>query len=420
MPTIAKNKQLNKGTAWRERRLFQRQQTKKNKICLKIGILIDRFNVGGVEKIAIEEVRAFRQMGINAILVVLSRKAIVKGAYQDLLAGIPIEYLEDRLPGFLKLSFKMPFFSFFSFFHIWYPFFLPLAVKKKEYDLLLSHNTFASFTALALSVRRAIPYAVFVYDPIGYIIKKAYPRGPIKWLRGFFRLVANILDKLIINRAEAVFVNGDLHYHYLKRIINDGSKLFYLPLGRAFSPKTPAFRGDYILTVTAWKQGKELELLLAILKKVKKARLVVAGEWIHPHYREKIRRIIAELKLSKRVKIVGPVKEQELNELYLKARVAVIVNNERGFGLPALEAAASGCPFIIPSECGVARYFEDKEDGFYFTYGDKEALARYLRRILGDERLAYTLGQHGWQKVKKNYSWRQHVRAILSRLKKQL
>lgn len=389
---------------------------KKRKV--KIGVLIDRFNVGGVEKIAIEEVHAFRDMGINAVLVVLSKKAIVEGAFKDLLTGIPIEYLEDRLPYFLKFSFKIPFFSFFSFFHISYPFFLPWVIKKKEYDILLSHNTYTSFTALTISKWKAIPYAIFVYDPIGYIIKKAYPHGPIKWVREFLLFIANALDKLIVNRAKVVFVNGDLHYSYLKKIMYDNSKLVILPLGHDFSRKTPDFRGDYILTVTAWKYGKGLEMLLDVLKEINNAHLVVAGKWLHNQYRKKIDRMITELKLLDRVKIIGGVDEKYLNQLYNKARVTVIVNNERGFGMSALEAAANGCTFVIPNECGVARYFENEKDGFYFRYGDRTLLKNYIIQLLNNERLAYNMGQHAWQVVKANYSWNKHAEVILFRLKK--
>ena len=65
---------------------------------MKIGVLIDRLNVGGVEKIAIEEVRALIEAGHDAYLVVLRRKAVVENAFPDLLKDVPVIYLDDRLP----------------------------------------------------------------------------------------------------------------------------------------------------------------------------------------------------------------------------------------------------------------------------------------------------------------------------------
>jgi glycosyltransferase involved in cell wall biosynthesis len=385
---------------------------------MRIGVLIDRLNVGGVEKVAIEEVRAFRDAGIDATLIVLSKKTVAKDAFKDLLVGIPIDYLDNRLPFFLKVSFKIPFFSFFSFFHISYPFLLPWFIKKKEYGILLSHNTYTSFTALTVSLWRAIPYAIFVYDPIEYIIRKAYRHGPIKWMSRPLCFVANSLDRLILNQAKLVFVNGTLHHNHLKKIMANDSKLVILPLGHDVSQKTPGIRGDYVLTATAWKQGKELETLLEVMKEIKGARLVVAGKWLPDQYREKIDRMITDLNLSDRVEIVGEIDEKHLNHLYSKARVTVIVNNERGFGMPALEAAANGCTFVIPNECGVTRYFENKKDGFYFEYGNKDELRNYIIQLMSNERLAYRMGQHALQRVKENYSWKQHTEIVLKYINK--
>ena len=81
---------------------------------MKIGILIDRLNVGGVEKIAIEQVRSLREEKVDAYLVILRRKAVVSNAFPELLKKIPIIYLDDRLPEILRFSFKFPVFYFFS------------------------------------------------------------------------------------------------------------------------------------------------------------------------------------------------------------------------------------------------------------------------------------------------------------------
>lgn len=385
---------------------------------MKIGVLIDRLNVGGVEKIAIEQVRALRELGEDAVLVVLSRKAVVEGAFSDLLADIPIEYLEDRLPWFFRFSFKIPFFSFFAFFHLSYPFLIPIVVKKREYDFILSHNTYTSFTALALSKINSIPYIVYIHDPISYIIKKAYPKGPIKWMSVLFVALANILDNLIVLNARFVFTQGDLHYDHLKKILGSAEKLVILTPGHDYVEQLPSFRGEYILAVTAWKEGKELEKLLYLVSEINNARLKIVGKWIHNEYRKKIDVLISKLNLFERVEIIGETTEEKLNSFYREARVVVIINNERGLGMPALEGASNGCTFIIPSECGVARYFKDKEDGFYFTYGDIGTVKQYLEMLLNNERLAYNMGKHGWETVKESYSWRKHVDVILSCMKK--
>lgn len=379
---------------------------------MKVGILIDRLNVGGVEKIAIEEVKALRNLNIDAILVVLARKAVVGNAFEDLRKDIPVVYLDDRLPNFLKFSFKIPFFYFFSSFHLSYPFLIPFVVKKGEFDFIISHNTYTSFTAITLSRFKKIPYAIYVWDPILYIISKAYTKGPIKRLNFVLNNISKFVDRLIINNAEVVLVSGALHAKYIKKL-SSKKKIIFLPPGHSILSKIPKKRGNYIFAATAWKEGKGLEELLKIIVRIKGIKLKIAGRWIHENYKNNILTLIKKLNIGSRVRVYGEVSEENLNKFYSKARVTVSINNERGFGLAALEAASNGCTFIITEDSGATRYFKKNEDGFYFKYGDIGSLEKYILKLTSDENLAYRMGKHAWETVKNNYTWQKHARELI-------
>src|SRR3989344_2904303 len=92
------------------------------------GIMLDALHAGGVEKIALNQTRALRKINPNTTLVVLRRTKLTDYPFQPLLDEIPVVFLDDRLPAFLKLSFKIPFFSFFSWYHFSYPLLLPWVV----------------------------------------------------------------------------------------------------------------------------------------------------------------------------------------------------------------------------------------------------------------------------------------------------
>src|SRR6185503_15157075 len=109
---------------------------------MKIGVLIVRINPGGVEKIAIQEVRALIKEGHEASLIVMSRKANGPLPFKDLLEGLPIVYLDDRVPRVLRWNVKIPFFYFFNLIHLTYPLILPFLIKKHEYDFFFIHNTY--------------------------------------------------------------------------------------------------------------------------------------------------------------------------------------------------------------------------------------------------------------------------------------
>ena len=125
---------------------------------MRIGILIDRLNIGGVEKIAIQQVQALRNIGVDATLVVLRRKAVVPGAFNELIKTIPVEYLDDALPRICRFSFKFPLFHFFSSFHLTYPFLIPFVFPQKKYDVLIAHGTYTSLSAIAIKRVKKIPF----------------------------------------------------------------------------------------------------------------------------------------------------------------------------------------------------------------------------------------------------------------------
>lgn len=388
---------------------------------MKIGILIDRLSIGGVEKVAIEEVKTLRKLKENAVLLVLSEKSVVKGALSDMLDGIPIVYLNRRLPKILRFIFKVPFFYFFSFFHLFYPFFIPLVVKKNEFDVILSHNTYTSFTALTLSKFIKVPYAVFIWDPISYILKQAYPSGPIKKLSPILLPLARFLDSLIIRNSIVVFLSSNFHKKYLLELLKQLKiNIVLVPQGVDVEKRLKKQRGKHILTLTAWKYGKGLESLIDVVSNIKSAKLRVVGKWIHKGYFLKIKKLIKSKKLTNRIKIIPNPSQVDLRKEYSNARVTVIINREKGFGLPALEAAANGCTFVIPDDCGVADFFKHGIDGYYFKYGDINSMKNYIKKLLSNERLAYNMGKHAWITTKNKYSKKRHVTILLNGIKNNL
>lgn len=379
---------------------------------MKIGILIDRLNVGGVEKIAIEEVIALRKLGVDAQLVVLRQKAVVENAFPDLLKDVPIVYLDQRLMRPFRLSFRFPVFNFFSFFHLTYPLFLPFVVKSREFDYFIVHGTYTCLTAITLNKFRKIRFSAFIWDPVSYILDRVYSKkflAPLFWL---LKKIAHSLDKLLINNMDNVLVGGSAHDDFIHAI--NPTKAIKTIYPSVHPIPRPVKKDDYVLMVTAWKDGKHPEYILEILKKLPSLKVKMVGKWLDPQFRQEFEVAATKSGHAKQIEIVGAVSEKDLSSYYARASVLLQTNDDRGFGMAAMEAAGSATTFIIPEGQGVCSLFVDGQDGFYTKERDTKTIVPLLSKVMGDKKLAATLGNEAWQKVKKNYSWQKHAQELKS------
>ena len=130
-----------------------------------------------------------------------------------------------------------------------------------------------------------------------------------------------------------------------------------------------------------------------------------------------LEKLLNELDLEKVVHFTGFVDDDDLPKFYNLAAVFVFPSLYEGFGLPPLEAMASGCPVVasnlscIPEICGEAvRYVNPTVP---------KEMATGLFEVLTQEDLRNELVQKGFQRVKR-YNWDQtvaEVAKILIRLK---
>ncbi len=139
------------------------------------------------------------------------------------------------------------------------------------------------------------------------------------------------------------------------------------------------------------------------------AMLAIAGGqgWLY----EETRRIVAELKLEKKVRFLGRVSELELITLYSLADVFAFPSFFEGFGIPPLEAMACGAPVItsntssLPEVAGDAAILVDPHD--------THAIAHAIMRLLEDEQLQEELRQKGYLQAQR-YTWSRAAAKMLS------
>ena len=170
--------------------------------------------------------------------------------------------------------------------------------------------------------------------------------------------------------------------------------------------------GPFALYVGNIKPHKNLERLIDAFNLVRRAgyerlELLIIGDQISKYPR--LRRAVDRHKLHKHVRFLGFVADDTLAALYRLATVFVFPSLYEGFGLPPLEAMASGTPVVtsnrssLPEVVGDAAVLVDPYSA--------ASIAEGIQRVLGDADLRRTLSERGLARAKA-FSWESSVRRI--------
>ncbi len=132
-----------------------------------------------------------------------------------------------------------------------------------------------------------------------------------------------------------------------------------------------------------------------------------------------LRRIAAEGGVAERLGIVGPVSEAEKIGLLREAAVMAAPSRYEGFGIPLIEALAAGAPVVTTDVVAGNEIIAHERTGLLTPYGDVEALAAAIIRLLRDRALGARLAAAGRTEAFTRYSAETlavHLEALYDRL----
>lgn len=95
--------------------------------------------------------------------------------------------------------------------------------------------------------------------------------------------------------------------------------------------------------------------------------------------------------------------DNELYTIYKNARLFVFPSEYEGFGIPALEAMASGCPLILSRSSSFPEIAEDA--ALYFEPNNAQQLGSLIEDLLSNKSLCDVMVQKGYVQVAK-FSWK--------------
>ncbi|MDD4901889.1 MAG: glycosyltransferase family 1 protein [Patescibacteria group bacterium] len=170
----------------------------------------------------------------------------------------------------------------------------------------------------------------------------------------------------------------------------------------------------FILNIGTFEPRKNLAGLIGAFDAV--ADLPGMGEW---HLvlagsggwkNKEIFKAIDKAKNKARINIIGYIKKDERAALYNLAEIFAYPSFYEGFGLPVLEAMASGTPVItsavssLPEVTGDAALLVDPHD--------ENSIAKALQILMQDEKLRGSYSARGLERAK-DFSWKKTAREYL-------
>src|SRR5215831_2422372 len=169
---------------------------------------------------------------------------------------------------------------------------------------------------------------------------------------------------------------------------------------------------QFVLYAGNVKPHKNVERLIQAFHLVRQRgldhlKLVIIGDEVSRY--AALRRAVHKHQLHQYVRFLGYVPEETLAVMYRLAGVFVFPSLYEGFGLPPLEAMASGTPVVtsnvssLPEVVGDAAILVDPYD--------PQAIAKGIAKILTDEAIRRELRQKGLKRAQE-FSWDASVRRI--------
>ena len=167
------------------------------------------------------------------------------------------------------------------------------------------------------------------------------------------------------------------------------------------------------------RQYKKIEDIIRafyiVKKRINDCRLIIAGKLVDKRYWKNLKKLAEKLKVN--VKFVPNVSESKKMQIFSESWIYAITSVEEGWGISVVEANSCGIPAVGYDVPGLKDSIRHGYNGLLVEFGNVEALAQTLIRLLIDEKLRKNLSENAlaWAKM---YSWDVSTQKFLEVLEK--
>ena len=155
-----------------------------------------------------------------------------------------------------------------------------------------------------------------------------------------------------------------------------------------------------LVSIARLEKVKGLDILIHACSIMKEDKIefecLIAGDGSE---KVNLERLIMELDLSDKVKLLGYKTQEEVFNLLGRAKLLVLPSRSESLGNVFTEARACRVPVIGPKVLGVPEVITDGVDGFLVEPDNIEMLVNKIRILLNDESLRRRFIEKGYEKA---------------------
>jgi glycosyltransferase involved in cell wall biosynthesis len=289
-----------------------------------------------------------------------------------------------------------------KFYPLWEQVSLPHHIRARRLDTFI-----APFNTAPLRLPSQTRLILIIHDLIFF--------EPLPWSSSLYQNVGRIYRRFVVPRVAAradliITVSEYSKSQILQRFRLPADRVEVIPCSLpatwfGFKPPSPA-QTPYVLMVSGEAPSKNLKTGIAGFARVascrKNLQLKVVG--VKPSFHNEFRKLARELGVGGCIHFAGFVLEEELKDLYSRAEAFVLPSVAEGFGIPLLEAMASGVPIASSSATSLPEVAGNA--ALYFNPSSEEEIGLRLAEILESSETRQRLIEAGRSQVLKFHEGR--------------